>query len=60
MKEIQCPFCDYSPEALIDDDGKVDKNYIPEHYCYPLDNDCTTANIKINNKWEEEQNENDF
>tara|TARA_R100001594_G_C3835411_1_gene214398 strand:- start:197 stop:361 length:165 start_codon:yes stop_codon:yes gene_type:complete len=52
MTTIECPFCDYSPEALIDDDGKVDKNYIPEHYCYPLDNDCTTAYTKINNKWE--------
>ena len=54
MKTIECPFCDYSTEALIDDNGNVDKNYIAEHYCYPLDNDYTTAYTKIKNKWEKE------
>ena len=51
MKTISCPKCDYDPEALIKDNGDIDKDYIPEHYCYPLSDNLTTTYYKINNKW---------
>tara|TARA_R100000734_G_C3304319_1_gene94840 strand:- start:992 stop:1195 length:204 start_codon:yes stop_codon:yes gene_type:complete len=51
MNTISCPKCDYETEALIKDNGDIDKDYIPEHYCYPLSDNLTTTYYKINNKW---------
>ena len=51
MKTIICPKCEYPTEALIKDNGELDKDYISEHYCYPLSSDFTTEYFKVNNKW---------
>ena len=51
MNTISCPKCDYETESLIKDNGDIDKDYIPEHYCYPLSDNLTTTYYKINNKW---------
>ena len=51
MKTISCPNCEYETEALIKDNGKIDKDYIPSHYCYPLSDNYTTEYYKIDNKW---------
>ena len=51
MKIISCPKCEYETEGLIKDNGKLDKDYIPSHYCYPLSEDKLTEYHKVNNKW---------
>ena len=51
MKIISCPICEYETEGLIKDNGKLDKGYIPSHYCFPLNNNTTTEYYKIDNKW---------
>ena len=50
--QISCPFCEYQMEGYETDGGKLDIDYIPNHYCYPISNNYMVEYYKINNKWE--------
>ena len=53
--QIACPFCEYEMEGLEMDNGKLDKDFIPSHYCSPLSDNVMSSCYKIDNKWIKEK-----